>query len=209
MRSPALLDDAEGRAARALDPADADRPRRRRRLRPPRARAAGRAARRAGRTTAAARAARCSSRAWTSPAGASRRDRREAVVGEPGRVGARRPRRARWPAPQGRRRRARARRSAVTTPMSGSRSWNEALKSELAPAALRARARDRGELVARGRDLRRRRASSALPPTLDGAEQEAVAGERCVQPPRALGERGEAACSRRRGRRRRRRRRCR
>ena len=64
-----LLDDAERRAARALDAAGTDRrPGCRRRSAPP-ARAGGRAARRAARSDWSSSRARCSSRAATSPAG--------------------------------------------------------------------------------------------------------------------------------------------
>ena len=61
--------------------------------------------------------------------------------------------------------------------MPGSRSWKESVdESELAPAEL-GFARIAASSVAGGADAGRGRASRALPPTLNGAEEEAVAGE--------------------------------
>ena len=173
------LDDADRRAARALDAADADRA-----LGAARGAAAAGASgrveqrRRGGRRSGSSSSARCSSRALHVAGGrvadAPARSRRRRAAGSSARdvlgdAGGARGR------PDG------AERARVVgasrTPMSGSRSWNEALKSELAPAARRV-----GAQIARARRARAaprsRRASSALPPTRDGAEQEAVAGER-------------------------------
>ena len=111
----------------------------------------------------ASSSARCSSRARDVAVGRRRAARLEAGYASRGLrsrdvVARRRPR-----ARPARRCRARSTSVAARTPMSGRRSWNEALNwSSRQPRPRRGRAR---ELLARGGDCSLRRASSALPPT--------------------------------------------
>ncbi len=156
-----------------------------------RARAGRRAGRRAARTTAAARARAARAAPATSPAAPSATAGREAVVGEPrGRrahvLGD--PARARGRAGRAERARVRGGDDADARQPVLERGVEAAARAS--PLA-RPRASAR-ELVARGRARPAASSASALPPTCDAAEQEAVAGRARVQPARPLGERGEA-----------------
>ena len=113
--------------------------------------------------TAASSSARCSSRACTSPAGRSGTDGIEAVVGERGSRSRDVVARARPRARPARRCRAARRPPRRRTPMSGSRSWKEALnRSSRQPRRASARSASSSSRAAR---TARARASSSLPPT--------------------------------------------
>ena len=182
------------RAARALDAADADRALRARRLGGGRARS-GRSSRRVEqrRRSASSSSARCSSRACTSPAARSGTTGSKPVVGEPRAASRARRRRARRRARPARPRRARAASAAVTTPMSGRRSWNERVEEELAPAARDVGSRCAASSSRAVADVRRRRARARCRRRGRVPNRKRWPVSARVQPARALGERGEAA----------------
>ena len=158
----------------------------------------------------ASSSARCSSRARTSPAARSTIAGREAVVGEQPPASAR----ASSATPAARAagptapRRAHLRASSTPTPIS--RSWNDALKSELAPGRARRRRAARAERVARALGRGRRRARARLPPTCTLSNRKRCPVELGVEALRALlAQGGEALVAGGEARRRRRRRRCR
>ncbi len=184
------LDDARRRAARALDPADADEATLAPSERPPRDGRGRRAGGRGCRGTGAARAR----AARVGPARrrrAAERRRLEVVVCE---ARARRPhvlgdaRCARGGADDSERRSPTA---PSTMPMSGIRSMNDPLKSSAFQARDDStRMRVRVSRASRTADSVEVEGAAA---DRDGAEQEAVAGQALVQAPGVVDERGEAA----------------
>ena len=159
------------------------------------------------RTTASSSSARCSSRAWTSPAARSGRDRLEAVVGEPGLVA--RASSASAGGAGGRADRAeRARVVGGDDADVGQPVLERGVEEQLAPAALRVVAD--APRAPRVRPRRRsRRASSSLPPTRTLPKRKRWPVSARVQPAGALGQRGEPVVAGGEPARRRRRRRCR
>ena len=137
--------------------------------------------------------ARCSTRAWTSPAARRGTSGRKLLVGEARTVPAHV-----FGQSRGARRRSDGAESlgglGVDDPDVGEPVLKRCVEEQLAPAALRVRA-ESGELLATGAHGAGIE-SECAPADADRPEEEAVAGERCVQTARAFRERGEARISR-------------